>query len=86
MFSPFLKLELTEDLTKNLQTKAYFLSSSSKTYTYDLKNSYSSFFKIETGFNLKSANKWNYRFKMQRLIRSNEDFENSLNLSISKVF
>ena len=74
LFSPFLKFEFTEDLTENSKTKGYFLSSSSKTYSYDLKNSYSSFFKIETGFNLKFFNEWNYRLNMRRLIRNNEDF------------
>ena len=86
LFSPFLKFEFTEDLTKNSKTKAYFLSSSSKTYSYDLKNSYSSFLKIETGFNLKFFDEWNYRLNMRRLIRSNEDFENSVDLSIFKIF
>ena len=85
-FSPFLKLEFTEDLTENSKTKAYFLSSTSKTYTYDLKNSYSSFLKIKTGFGFRSVNEWNYRLNIQRLIRSNEDFENSLDLRISKSF
>ena len=85
-FSPFLKLEFTEDFTKNSKTKAYFLSNSSKTYSYDLKNSYSSFFKIGTGFELTSINEWNYRLNIQRLIRSNEDFENYLDVGISKFF
>ena len=84
-FSPFLKLEFTEDFTENSKTKAYFLSNTSKTYTYDLKNSYSSFLKIKTGFEFRSVNEWNYRLNIQRLIRSNEDFENSLDLRISKV-
>jgi len=85
-FSSFLKLEFTEDLTKKSKTKAYFTSSSSKIYTYDIKNSYSSFFKIGTGFGLRSVNEWNYRLNIYRLIRSNKDFENSLHLGISKVF
>ena len=33
-----------------------------------------------------TTNEWNYRLNIHRLIRSNEDFENSLDLSISKVF
>ena len=84
--SSFLKLEFTEDLTENSKTKAYFTSSSSKIYTYDIKNSHSSFFKIGTGLGLTSVNEWNYGLNVHRLIRSNKDFENSLHLSISKVF
>ena len=74
------------DLTKKSKTKAYFPSSSSKIYTYDIKNSYSSFLKIGTGFGLKSINEWNYKLNIHRLIRSNNDFENTLDLNISKVF
>jgi len=85
-FSSFLKLEFTEDLTENSKTKAYFTSNSSKIYTYDIKNFYSSFFKIGTGFGMRSINELNYRLNIHRLIRSNKDFENSLHLSISKVF
>ena len=85
-FSSFLKLEFTEDLTKKSKTKAYFTSSSSKIYTYDIKNSYSSFFKIGTGFGLRSVNEWNYILNIHRLIRSNNDFENTLDLNISKAF
>ena len=43
-------------------------------------------FTIGAGFGLRSVNEWNYRLNIQRLIRSNEDFENSLDLSIFKVF
>ena len=85
-FSSFLKLEFTEDITENSKTMAYFTSSSSKIYTYDIKNSHSSFFKIGTGLGLTSVNEWNYGLNVHRLIRSNKDFENSLHLSISKVF
>jgi len=41
---------------------------------------------IGTGFGLRSVNEWNYRLNIHRLIRSNKDFENSLDFSISKVF
>ena len=51
-----------------------------------MPSTFSSFFIIGSGFGLRSANEWNYRLNIQRIIRSNEDFENSLDLSISKVF
>ena len=41
---------------------------------------------IGTGFGLRSANEWNYRLNIHRLIPSNNDFENTLDLNISKIF
>lgn len=86
LFSPFFKIDFTENLTKNSNIEAHFKSNSSKTYIYELKNPYSSSFKISTGLNLKTVDNWNYKLNIQRLIKSNSDFENSLRLLISKNY
>tara|TARA_B110001452_G_scaffold20706_1_gene16656 strand:- start:163 stop:2280 length:2118 start_codon:yes stop_codon:yes gene_type:complete len=86
LFSPFLKFEFIEDLTENSNTKAYFTSNTTNTYTYSLKNPYSSTLKVGTGFDLSTANSWNYKVNIQRLIRSNKNFENSFNITLSKNF
>ena len=86
VFAPFLKFEFIEDLTENSNTKAYFTSNTTNTYTYSLKNPYSSTLKVGTGFDLSTANSWNYKVNIQRLIRSNKNFENSFNITLSKNF
>ena len=86
LFSTLLDFEFTEDLTKRKNIDAYFTSNTNKTYTYYLDSPHSSSLKIKTGFILETSDKWIYSLNVVRLQRSNESFENSLDLLISKSF
>ena len=86
LFFFLLDFEFIEDLTRRKNIDAYFTSNPNKLYTYFLDSPYSSSLKIKMGFILETLNKWIYSLNVMRLQRSEESFENSLDLLISKSF
>ena len=86
LFSTLLDFEFIEDLTQKKNIDAYFTSNTNKTYTYHSDSPYFSSLKIKTGFTLETLNNWIYSLNVIRTQKSNESFENSIDLLISKSF
>ena len=85
-FTPYLRLEITEDLTEASSLKANYVSSSSNQYSKSINKDFSSIIRVGTGFDWSFNNSWNISSSLDRIDKGNSGHQNNLKLSANKSF
>ena len=85
-FIPYLRFEITEDLTEASNLKANYVSSSSNQYSKSINKDFSSIIRVGTGFDWSFKNSWNISSSLDRIDKGNSGHQNNLKLSANKSF
>ena len=85
-FIPFLKIDITEDLTEGSSLKANYTSSSSNQYSKSINKDFSAIIRAETGFDWNFNNGWNLSSTLDRIDKDGFGHQNYLKFNAFKTF
>ena len=85
-FIPYLRLDITEDLTEASTLKANYISSSSNQYSKSISKHFSTIIRVETGFDWNFRNDWNISSSLERIDKNGFGHQNSLKFNANKSF
>ena len=85
-FIPYLRLEITEDLTEASSLKVNYISSSSSQYSKSINKGFSSIIRAETGFDWSFKNSWNISSSIERIDKDGLGHQSNIKFSANKSF
>ena len=85
-FIPYLRLDLTEDLTEASNLKANYISSPSNQYSKSISKHFSAIIRVETGFDWNFRNGWGISSTLERIDKNGLGHQNSLKFNANKSF
>ena len=85
-FNPFLRLDITEDLTEGSRLKANYISSSTNQYSKSISKDFSAILRVETGFDWNFNNGWNLSSTLDRIDNDGFGHQNYLKFNAFKTF
>ena len=85
-FIPFLRLDITEDLTEGSRLKANYISSSTNQYSKSISKDFSAILRAETGFDWNFNNGWNLSSTLDRIDKDGFGHQNYLKFNAFKSF
>ena len=85
-FIPFLRLDITEDLTEGSNLKANYTSSSTNQYSQSISKDFSAIIRAETGFDWNFNNGWNLSSTLDRIDKDGFGHQNYLKFNAFKTF
>ena len=85
-FIPFLKLDITEDLTEGSNLKANYTSSSTNQYSKSINKDFSAIIRTETGFDWNFNNGFNLSTTINRTDQDGFGHQNYLKFNAFKTF
>ena len=85
-FIPFLRLDITEDLTEGSRLKANYISSSTNQYSKSISKDFSAILRVETGFDWNFNNGWNLSSTLDRIDNDGFGHQNYLKFNAFKTF
>jgi len=85
-FIPYLRLDITEDLTQASNLKANYISSSSNQYSKSISKNFSAIIRAETGFDWNFRNGWGISSTLNRIDKNGFGHQNSLKFNANKSF
>ena len=85
-FIPFLRLDITEDLTEGSNLKANYTSSSTNQYSKSISKDFSAIIRAETGFDWNFNNGWNLSSTLDRIDKDGFGHQNYLKFNAFKTF
>ena len=85
-FIPYLRLDITEDLTEASNLKANYISSSSNQYSKSISKNFSAIIRAETGFDWNFRNGWGISSTLNRIDKNGFGHQNSLKFNANKSF
>jgi len=85
-FIPYLRLDITEDLTEASTLKANYISSSSNQYSKNISKHFSAIIRAEAGFDWNFRNNWNISSTLERIDKNGFGHQNSLKFNANKSF
>jgi len=85
-FIPYLRLDITEDLTEASILKVNYISSPSNQYSKSINKHFSSIIRVETGFDWNFRNGWDISSTLERIDKNGLGHQNSLKFNANKSF
>ena len=85
-FIPFLRLDVTEDLTEGSSLKTNYTSSPTNQYTKSISKDFSAIIRAETGFDWNFNNGWNLSSTLDRIDKDGFGHQNYLKFNAFKSF
>jgi len=85
-FYPFLRLDITEDLTEASNLKANYISSPSNQYSKSISKYFSTIIRVETGFDWNFRNGWGISSTLERIDKNGYGHQNSFKFNANKSF
>jgi len=83
---PFVRIDITEDLTEGSNLKANYVSSSSNQYSKSISKDFSATIRAETGFNWNFNNGWHVSTTLDRINKDGFGHQNYLKFGANKSF
>ena len=83
---PFVRIDITEDLTEGSNLKANYVSSSSNQYSKSISKDFSATIRAETGFNWNFNNGWHVSTTLDRINNDGFGHQNYLKFGANKSF
>ena len=83
---PFLRIDITEDLTEGSNLKANYVSSSSNQYSKSISKDFSAIIRAETGFDWNFNNGWHVSTTLDRINNDGFGHQNYLKFGANKSF
>ena len=83
---PFVRIDITEDLTEGSSLKANYVSSSSNQYSKSISKDFSAIIRAETGFDWNFNNGWHVSTTLDRINNDSFGHQNYLKFGANKSF
>jgi uncharacterized protein YhjY with autotransporter beta-barrel domain len=83
---PFLRIDITEDLTEGSSLKANYVSSSSNQYSKNISKDFSAIIRVETGFDWNFNNGWHVSTTLDRIDKDSFGHQNYIKFGANKSF
>jgi len=83
---PFVRIDITEDLTEGSNLKANYVSSSSNQYSKSISKDFSAIIRAETGFDWNFNNGWHVSTTLDRINNNGFGHQNYLKFGANKSF